>query len=639
MEVESEFLSHPSSRPKIQTVLEDILVSLNSKQRDCHLLLDDANLLNLQLFKPPPPPTPPVPDYAVPILLRPEWQLQMYDWDLTINWIVPNIDGVKNVGQIAQSSEVDMEMVRACLRVLRHHGVLAHVDVFRYSNVYECTPLAMELFSAETAGWMGNTNEQEEKEETKKDTKEEKELLDSAFRYAAKAKYVRRAQNARGRFNSSNSDASLNYYLSSTPTRQSNHHSSIHGLDLSLHSATPAWAAAVAAESSSKGRSLENDMYALSRSFPSRTTSHLAIAEECATDADALSRITPPTGSKGGTTDRLDLSTSLQNEICSMKMALARLYCSCTRNVTFGDVLLAKMAEEANADDAGPSNTGTATGDANENSSASNVVIDSMLSPLREGSESDAGVSTSDQGPRQKDGNEESGGKNENSAKDKRGEIDWKKAFDYFDHRRMITFGVLHGLIQRVHQYPLAYEVEPGVGDDNPNILSTGMESVTTDGGDDGVDDFSNMGFTSDHFDPDNNNSNNNNSMTMTQDLEPETTSSLPTNMDGNMSTGLSPSLSLSPSIFPRGVGGGGGGVVPPPPPFLEEERIINQLSQHKQTLKAKKLLIERIASAMDGTRCEDELSCMFEMPLEELVDMVRGAGRWDVISVFSSME
>jgi len=32
--------------------------------------------------------------------------------------------------------------------------------------------------------------------------------------------------------------------------------------------------------------------------------------------------------------------------------------------------------------------------------------------------------------------------------------------FNYFDHRRLITFGVVHGLIQRVHhQYPLAYEV------------------------------------------------------------------------------------------------------------------------------------------------------------------------------------
>ena len=54
----------------------------------------------------------------------------MYNWDLTINWIVPHIDGCKHVRQIATSTEVDMDMVQACLCVLRHHGALAHVDIF-----------------------------------------------------------------------------------------------------------------------------------------------------------------------------------------------------------------------------------------------------------------------------------------------------------------------------------------------------------------------------------------------------------------------------------------------------------------------------------------------------------------------------
>lgn len=73
MEVESEFLSNASTRSRVQIVLEDVLVSLNSGIGRCHLLLDDANLLGLQLFRPPPPPVPPVPNHAVPILLRPEW--------------------------------------------------------------------------------------------------------------------------------------------------------------------------------------------------------------------------------------------------------------------------------------------------------------------------------------------------------------------------------------------------------------------------------------------------------------------------------------------------------------------------------------------------------------------------------------
>jgi hypothetical protein len=113
-----------------------MLASLNSRQGRCHLPLYDANLLTLRLFRTPTLLAPPVPDHAVPILLKPEKLLQAYDWDLTINWIVPHIDGVKHVAQIASSTEVDMDMVRACLQVLRNHGVLAQIDIFWYQNVY-----------------------------------------------------------------------------------------------------------------------------------------------------------------------------------------------------------------------------------------------------------------------------------------------------------------------------------------------------------------------------------------------------------------------------------------------------------------------------------------------------------------------
>ena len=63
------------------------------------------------------------------------------------NNVNADVDGFKHARLISQSSEVDIEMVRACLRVLRHHGVLALVDVFKYSNVYECTPLATSMLS------------------------------------------------------------------------------------------------------------------------------------------------------------------------------------------------------------------------------------------------------------------------------------------------------------------------------------------------------------------------------------------------------------------------------------------------------------------------------------------------------------
>ncbi|EEC50469.1 predicted protein [Phaeodactylum tricornutum CCAP 1055/1] len=142
MERETQFLSKKVTRPQLQDLLENILVSLNSSDWECNVVLNQGNFLNLKLFHPPKLPVPPVPEFAVPVLLRRDWQLQSYDWDLAINWVSLHIDGTTNARQIAKRAEVDMEMVQACLRVLKHHGVIALVDMFFYSNRYEATSKA-----------------------------------------------------------------------------------------------------------------------------------------------------------------------------------------------------------------------------------------------------------------------------------------------------------------------------------------------------------------------------------------------------------------------------------------------------------------------------------------------------------------
>lgn len=62
---------------------------------------------------------------------------RQYDWDLAINWVICHIDGVTTARQICKISEVDMEIVRACLRVLKHHGFVALIDMFFFTNRYE----------------------------------------------------------------------------------------------------------------------------------------------------------------------------------------------------------------------------------------------------------------------------------------------------------------------------------------------------------------------------------------------------------------------------------------------------------------------------------------------------------------------
>lgn len=105
MEIESHFLSNEKTRPQLQDHLERMLISLNTSPTsatpaarrqqhirgggdirsstgggnggmECNLILSQAHVLNLKLFHPPKVPACPVPDRAVPVLLKRDWQVQ-----------------------------------------------------------------------------------------------------------------------------------------------------------------------------------------------------------------------------------------------------------------------------------------------------------------------------------------------------------------------------------------------------------------------------------------------------------------------------------------------------------------------------------------------------------------------------------
>lgn len=512
MEVESEFLSNERTRPMIQTVLEDVLMSLNSKQIDCHLLLDDANLLNLQLFQPPPPPTPPVPDYAVPILLLPEWQLQLYDWDLTINWILPHIDGCKHVKQIADSSEVDMELVRSCLRVLKHHGVLSYVDIFRYCNVYECTPSAMQLLS--------------------NDSKERQKILDEGFWYAAKRGFVRQAPSkiyhemlALTNGGSGNSPGSF----STSPMM-----SSVLGRRFS-HSANE-------------------------DQEPRSFNSHSRIAEESTSEEGKSSN---PSSSKAMSPANQRNTFLRDSEM--MKKILVELYCACTRDYSFGDILCSKFGAE--------SNTPTSKADEKYHDISFNSLDSLTMGPLYEACsfemEHENSHITSEQPERP------------HSSTSEFIDIDWSKAFN-FDYRRMITFGVAHKLIRRVHQYPLACEVR-------------------------------NFTKKEDHT---------------------QRTSSLSQDYDASTSQ-----LEFSAKLFDEHYQIIDDAVSAVTPTLSHSSLNGNDAERNSPGPEFKKTSLsffEQVALSMDGTRCDDELSCMFETPIEELMEALKKSGRWNIMFVFS---
>jgi len=452
VEVESQFLTKQESRIKIQKLLDKLLMSLNSRSGECNILLDSANMLNLKLFRPPKPPAKPVKDYDVPILLRQNWQIQNCDWDLAINWVVMRIDGVNHTRWISTKSEVDMELTRACLRVLKHHGVIALVDMFFYSNRYESTEMAARMLSGK-----------------------EPKLLQAALDFVAHHKHL-------------------------DPGNDSIHSGS------NLHLISP-------------------------------------VSTPVATSYPPPSSSFPKVESVSPSQERSD---NYRQEQRDMKAALGELYCSCNRTMSFGEMWVKKTSETKNAH------------------FASSVKVKKNADP-RGGENRHTGRSTQGYRPGSRS-LESNPGRNymrqryssypvepqgeTNQEENKKNSIDWKSAFGYFDLRRFATFGIVHGLLRRVHSFPLVLD-ECG----NTMVDSTNTHSL--------------------------------------------------------------PVLDL------------GGSTVHHPEFGRLSMRHSSKPFEHKRATSEAELthFVAEVASAMDGTRCDDELVCMFEKPFEKLVELVQTVG------------
>lgn len=252
------------------------------------------------------------------------------------------IDGVRTTYQIATKAEVDLEMVRACLRVLKHHGFIAMVDIFVYSNRYEFTPKATAMLAG--------------REET---------LQQEAAHYSIKRTLSGTASGGAGHASDSEGESSSRHSMPSSRT-------------LNVLNKRP---------SSFKPPSkLLADYYETAQ--PVRTTRHK-----------------------------------------ELEVALAELYCCCNRNVSFGDLWVALTTNNTpNKSNQTPVRE------------KKDPIDDEMLD--RNSVDSFA-VSPCEAANWQSVPKPTSGCSS-----------DWNYFLSCIDHRRFFSFGVVHGLVTRVHEYP-----------------------------------------------------------------------------------------------------------------------------------------------------------------------------------------
>lgn len=152
LEEQSRFLSRDGAAPnsgKIYALCEILLEDLNN-YGESMIPIDPANTLNIKLFparRPPPPLLPhhvPVSTVSLPTLVD-------ENWDLTMLRILPYIDGVRSVRQIALCADADYRLVRKAVSHLLYYGCVELLDIFRFSAIYAPTPTLADFIESDDA--------------------------------------------------------------------------------------------------------------------------------------------------------------------------------------------------------------------------------------------------------------------------------------------------------------------------------------------------------------------------------------------------------------------------------------------------------------------------------------------------------
>ncbi|KAF1781281.1 Nitrogen permease regulator 2 [Phytophthora cactorum] len=138
MEKESGFLYNADKKELLGTILPQILRDL-TLHGECTIPVDTANIVNLKLFPTLQDPAS-VFEYQVPVAIRDLRALLENKWDLALQQIVPFIDGVRYVKRISLEADVEIAIVKKCVRQLLYYGCVTLIDIFLHSNIYANTP-------------------------------------------------------------------------------------------------------------------------------------------------------------------------------------------------------------------------------------------------------------------------------------------------------------------------------------------------------------------------------------------------------------------------------------------------------------------------------------------------------------------
>ncbi|KAF8458011.1 nitrogen permease regulator 2 [Terfezia claveryi] len=138
LEEQSGFLWDEVTRSGVYSLIEQVMEDLNNYCECMIPIIDDSNTINLKLFPIYAPP-PPVKGYHVPICTVQLELIMDVNWDLTMQKIIPFIDGINSVKRISELADADYNLTQKCIEHLLYYNCLIMVDIFQFSSIYAVT--------------------------------------------------------------------------------------------------------------------------------------------------------------------------------------------------------------------------------------------------------------------------------------------------------------------------------------------------------------------------------------------------------------------------------------------------------------------------------------------------------------------
>ena len=137
MEVESEFLFNSTSKASIPSFFSSLYKQIFT-YGEAFYRFNESNIVNIQLFKCPV-------EYnafetnQVPIWLVEKSALYHLPLDLSLQHLIPFIDGVRTMEIISFIAEMELECIEKSIKLLLYYKYIFISDVFKFSNVYDCS--------------------------------------------------------------------------------------------------------------------------------------------------------------------------------------------------------------------------------------------------------------------------------------------------------------------------------------------------------------------------------------------------------------------------------------------------------------------------------------------------------------------